>query len=135
MAPVSRRGTGATVVRAGCYTEGVDIDKTALVTGGTGGLGTAVTTRLLADGWRVVVPWIAEAELERLEPHPNLELIKADLFEVDSVAEVAALAGGREDAPLRAVANRLIGILHGCLKHRTLYNEHTAWNHRANLAA
>lgn len=36
---------------------------------------------------------------------------------------------------LRALANRLIGILHGCLKHRTLYNEHTAWNHRANLAA
>jgi len=36
---------------------------------------------------------------------------------------------------LRALANRLIGILHGCLKHRTLYNEHTAWGHRANLAA
>ena len=36
---------------------------------------------------------------------------------------------------LRAVANRLIGILHGCLTHRTPYNEHTAWNHRTNLAA
>ena len=31
---------------------------------------------------------------------------------------------------LRALANRLVGILHGCLEHRTLYNEHTAWAHR-----
>ncbi|KAA0017987.1 SDR family NAD(P)-dependent oxidoreductase [Antrihabitans cavernicola] len=95
------------------------MDKSALVTGGTGGLGTAVTTRLLADGWRVVVPWIVEAELERLEPHPNLELIKADLFEVDSVAEVAALAGGREDAPLRAVANLVGGFAMGAPVHQT----------------
>ena len=31
---------------------------------------------------------------------------------------------------LRALGNRLVGILHGCLKHRTHYNEHTAWAHR-----
>jgi len=31
---------------------------------------------------------------------------------------------------LRALANRLVAILHGCLKNGTLYNEHTAWNHR-----
>ncbi|MEE9299162.1 MAG: IS110 family transposase [Acidimicrobiia bacterium] len=31
---------------------------------------------------------------------------------------------------LRALGNRLVGILHGCLTHRTLYNEHTAWAHR-----
>jgi Transposase/Transposase IS116/IS110/IS902 family len=34
---------------------------------------------------------------------------------------------------LRRLANRLVGILHGCLKTRTLYNEETAWGHRANL--
>jgi len=34
---------------------------------------------------------------------------------------------------LRRLANRLVGILHGCLKTRTLYNEATAWGHRANL--
>ena len=33
------------------------------------------------------------------------------------------------------VANRLVGILHGCLKTRTLYDEATAWSHRKNLAA
>jgi transposase len=36
---------------------------------------------------------------------------------------------GHNDA-LRRVANRLVGILHGCLKTRTLYDEDTAWGHR-----
>lgn len=31
---------------------------------------------------------------------------------------------------LRALANRLVSILHGCLAHRTTYNEDTAWAHR-----
>ncbi len=32
------------------------MDRTAIVTGGTGGLGSAVVARLLNDGWRVVAP-------------------------------------------------------------------------------
>jgi transposase len=37
---------------------------------------------------------------------------------------------------LRRLANRLVGILHGCLKTRTLYDETTAWSHRSgDLAA
>jgi transposase len=35
---------------------------------------------------------------------------------------------------LRRLANRLVGILHGCLKTRTLYDEAIAWGHRENLA-
>jgi transposase len=34
---------------------------------------------------------------------------------------------------LRRLANRLVGILHGCLKTRTPYDEETAWSHRQNL--
>jgi transposase len=34
---------------------------------------------------------------------------------------------------LRRLANRLVGILHGCLTTRTLYDEATAWGHRENL--
>jgi len=34
---------------------------------------------------------------------------------------------------LRRLANRLVGILHGCLKTRTLYDEATAWSHRQNI--
>ena len=36
---------------------------------------------------------------------------------------------------LRALGNRWIAILHGCLKHATLYDEHTAWAHRHQAAA
>jgi len=37
---------------------------------------------------------------------------------------------------LRALGNRLVGILHGCLRRRAVYDEHTAWAHRPenNLA-
>jgi transposase len=38
--------------------------------------------------------------------------------------------GDTHNQALRALANRLVGILHGCLRHRTLYDEHTAWGHR-----
>jgi hypothetical protein len=33
-------------------------------------------------------------------------------------------------AALRQLANRLVGILHGCLKTATKYDEDTAWQHR-----
>jgi transposase len=48
----------------------------------------------------------------------------------------AQRAGGAEhNAALRKLANRLVGILHGCLKTRTLYDEATAWSHRENKLA
>jgi hypothetical protein len=36
-------------------------------------------------------------------------------------------AGTTHQQALRALANRLVGILHGCLRHRTTYNELHAW--------
>ena len=38
-------------------------------------------------------------------------------------------------AALRQLSNRLVGILHGCLKTRTPYSEKTAWSHRTSDAA
>ncbi len=43
-------------------------------------------------------------------------------------------AGNTHHAALRALGNRLVGILHGCLEHHTAYDEHTAWGHRQHLA-
>jgi transposase len=43
-------------------------------------------------------------------------------------------AGDTHQRALRALANRLVGILHGCLRHDTRYDEHTAWGHRAIAA-
>ena len=36
---------------------------------------------------------------------------------------------------LRQLANRFVGILHACLEQRVLYDEGTAWKHRADLVA
>ena len=49
----------------------------------------------------------------------------------------AERARGTEHNPaLRKLASRLVGILHGCLKTRTLYDEKTAWpQHENKLAA
>lgn len=89
--------------------------RTAIVTGGTGGLGSAVTRAFLDDGWRVVVPWVAERELERLEAHERLEPLQADLFDPGAVADVVARAGGE----LRAVANLVGGYGQGGRLHET----------------
>ena len=37
--------------------------------------------------------------------------------------------GTSHHAALRQLGNRLVGILHGCLKNGQLYDEHTAWAH------
>jgi len=86
------------------------MDRSALITGGTGGLGTAVVERFLADGWRVVVPWIAEKELARLPAREGLELVQADLFEPASVAHVVEVAAGESGAPLRGMVNLVGGF-------------------------
>ncbi len=39
-------------------------------------------------------------------------------------------AGDLHHQALRALANRLVAYLHGCLRTRSHYNEHTAWAHR-----
>jgi transposase len=44
-------------------------------------------------------------------------------------------AGDVHHQALRALGNRLVGILHGCLRHHSLYNEHTAWAHHMPAAA
>jgi transposase len=43
--------------------------------------------------------------------------------------------GAEHNAALRQLANRLVGILHGCLKTRSCYDETTAWPHRVEKAA
>jgi hypothetical protein len=43
--------------------------------------------------------------------------------------------GADHNDALRRLANRLVGILHGCLKTGTRYDEATAWSHRQNPQA
>jgi NAD(P)-dependent dehydrogenase (short-subunit alcohol dehydrogenase family) len=96
---------------------------TAIVTGGTGGLGAAVVTRLLDGGWRVVVPWVVEAELTRVTMHEGLKLQQADLTDPAAVAAVAAAGAEDPDAPLRAVVNLVGGYAAGGRVHETPVDE------------
>ncbi len=99
------------------------MEHSAIVTGGTGGLGSAVVGRLLDEGWRVVVPWIVERELERVEQREGLELVEADLFDPDAVASVVAVAAGDGGAPLRGVVNLVGGFAAGGRVHETPIEE------------
>jgi NAD(P)-dependent dehydrogenase (short-subunit alcohol dehydrogenase family) len=81
---------------------------TALITGGTGGLGVAVVEAFLEHGWRVVVPDILAGPHERLPA--EAESLQADLTDPDDVARVVRTAAGADDAPLRAVANLVGGF-------------------------
>lgn len=91
----------------------------AIVTGGTGGLGVAVTRCLLDDGWQVVVPYNAPHELDRLDPHPSLSLVAADLADPLAVAGVIAGAG----RPLRALVNLVGGYAAAGRVHETPVEE------------
>ncbi len=89
------------------------MQRTAIVTGGTGGLGVAVVERLTAEGWRVVVPWVVEAELARIAPQAGIEFVKADLFEAASARGVVEAAAGDGSRPLGGVVNLVGGFQAG----------------------
>src|SRR5690242_14822604 len=95
------------------------MERTAIVTGGTGGLGAAVVAHLLDQGWRVVVPWVVERELERVQEREGLTLVQADLFEPEAVAGVVAAGAGDDQAPLRGLVNLVGGFAMGARVHET----------------
>jgi NAD(P)-dependent dehydrogenase (short-subunit alcohol dehydrogenase family) len=84
---------------------------TALITGGTGGLGVSVVEAFKAAGWRVVVTYIVEGDQERLPD--SVEAVYADLSDPDDVGRAMRVAAGDEDEPLRAVANLVGGFNDG----------------------
>jgi NAD(P)-dependent dehydrogenase (short-subunit alcohol dehydrogenase family) len=84
---------------------------TALITGGTGGLGVSVVEAFIDAGWRAVVPYIVEGEQERLPE--AAEAVKADLVDPDDVGRAVRVAAGDEGAPLKALANLVGGFKDG----------------------
>lgn len=92
--------------------------RTTLVTGGTGGLGTSVVRALLDRGDRVWVPWVRRAGAERLrsavaEDAP-LTLVEADVTDAGAMTElIAALTdqGGGLDCVCNLVGGFTMGPL------------------------
>jgi NAD(P)-dependent dehydrogenase (short-subunit alcohol dehydrogenase family) len=75
--------------------------RVAVVTGGTGALGQAISLRLLADGAVVWVPWIVPAErdrlLERAGPAAAGRLfpVEADVTSLEAMTDLATAIHGR----------------------------------------
>lgn len=84
---------------------------TALITGGTGGLGVSVVEAFIDAGWRVVVTYIVEGEQERLPE--AAEAVKADLSDPDDVGRAVRVAATDDGAPLKALANLVGGFKDG----------------------
>jgi len=78
-------------------------DRTALVTGGAGGLGRSVVAALVADGWDVVVPVEAGSDIEARD---GVSTVVADLTDPDDVARAIRAAGEH----LGAVVNLVGGF-------------------------
>ncbi|GLY96739.1 SDR family NAD(P)-dependent oxidoreductase [Actinoplanes sp. NBRC 103695] len=91
--------------------------RTALITGGTGGLGTAVVATFLEAGWRVVAP-VRAGSADRLPA--GAESVVADLTsraEVENAIGVASGPGAA--APLSAVVNLVGGYAGSGRVHET----------------
>ncbi|QGN47178.1 SDR family NAD(P)-dependent oxidoreductase [Micromonospora sp. WMMD558] len=97
-------------------------DRSVLITGGTGGLGGAVTAAFVEAGWRVVVPSRASAP----EPAPaagDVVRLTADLADPADVRHAVEVAAGDAAAPLRAVVNLVGGYAAGGRVHETPVTE------------
>ena len=104
-------------------------ERSALITGGSGGLGAAVVSAFVADGWRVVAPVRPGSTAST---PPGVTPIEADLTAPADVATAVDLAAAEAGAPLQAVIN-LVGAYAGSgLVHETPIDDFEAML-RANL--
>jgi 3-oxoacyl-[acyl-carrier protein] reductase len=84
------------------------LNKTAIVTGSSSGIGLAVATRLLADGWNVA-GWDRDAA--QIE-HVNFESVAIDLMDTSALsALLQARAGGACGAFIHAAGQMYTGSL------------------------
>ena len=81
-------------------TESAD-QRTAVITGGTGNLGSTVTRTFLSEGYRVAIPWLKQEQWEELEDEldePERDRVlamHADLTDEEQVKNVMEEAGNR----------------------------------------
>jgi NAD(P)-dependent dehydrogenase (short-subunit alcohol dehydrogenase family) len=86
------------------------MERTALITGATGGLGAAVVERFAAGGWQVV-----GVDKRPGEDRDGVRYLEADLFDQAAVERVVEQAGGE----LQAVVNLVGGFALGGRVHET----------------
>ncbi|MGC4893052.1 SDR family NAD(P)-dependent oxidoreductase [Micromonospora sp. DT31] len=97
-------------------------ERTVLVTGGSGGLGGAVTATFLRSGWRVVAPG-REGDADDHGDGDQPVRVVADLLTPEGAARAVEAATTDPAAPLRAVVNLVGGYASGGLVHETPIEE------------
>jgi len=78
--------------------------------------------------WAIEDPHRRFDDLFNLVTDPAFLLVAWDRVRSNRGARTAGADG--KTSPTLRMGNRLVGILHGCLRHHTAYDEHTAWAHR-----
>src|SRR5690242_1000140 len=71
-------------------------NRTAVVTGGTGALGSAVVGALLAQGARCVVPYVIEAEMQRFAHRAEARVTLVAVRDLADEADVQRLYAAAE---------------------------------------
>lgn len=64
--------------------------KTAVITGGTRGIGEGVSRALAASGWSVIAASVSQAELDGFQPHAGIETRLLDVTDARSVDSLFA---------------------------------------------
>lgn len=59
--------------------------KTAIVSGGTSGIGVGVSHALARDGWQVIAAGVSQSEIDAFDARDNIELRMLDVADPDSV--------------------------------------------------
>ncbi|GAB1645489.1 SDR family NAD(P)-dependent oxidoreductase [Krasilnikovia sp. MM14-A1259] len=95
------------------------MERTALITGGTGGLGAAVVSAFSDAGWRVIAPIRPRTGRAPQATTAHVETVEADLTAAQDVAAVVSAAAAVPEAPLRAVVNLVGGYASAGLVHET----------------
>lgn len=96
------------------------------------GLGPILGARVLAEGRRR--PLRPQRPADRRDHGPSIRCLTASPG-AHAYYDKARARGAEHNPALRQLANRLVGILHGCLTTGTLYDKATAWSHRVEKAA
>jgi NAD(P)-dependent dehydrogenase (short-subunit alcohol dehydrogenase family) len=90
-------------------------DRSVLITGASGALGSAVAAAFVADGWRVVAPTRGKRDLGE----GILTVPEAELTDLEAVSEVAAIASADPGRPLGALVNLVGGFASAGRVHET----------------